>query len=80
MIWDVMVPIAEPMATRIAGIVMESAPPTVVAPRCVVSKLCRLRYGGSAHTWGFASYRASYDDYEDTDSPTACSPAAQRKP
>jgi len=29
-------------------------------------KLCRLRYGGSAHTWGFAIYRASHDDYEDS--------------
>ncbi|MGH8987036.1 MAG: hypothetical protein ACRDXC_00365 [Acidimicrobiales bacterium] len=29
-------------------------------------KLCRLRYGGSAHLWGFAIYRASHDDYEDT--------------
>jgi hypothetical protein len=29
-------------------------------------KLCRLRYGGSAHTWGFALYRASHDDYEDS--------------
>lgn len=29
-------------------------------------KLCRLRYGGSAHTWGFALYRASHDDYQDT--------------
>lgn len=29
-------------------------------------KLCRLRYGGSAHTWGFAFYRASHDDYEDS--------------
>jgi len=28
-------------------------------------KLCRLRYGGSAHHWGFALYRASHDDYED---------------
>jgi hypothetical protein len=26
--------------------------------------LCRLRYGGSASTWGFAIYRASRDDYE----------------
>ncbi len=26
--------------------------------------LCRLRYAGSAHTWGFAIYRASHDDYE----------------
>jgi hypothetical protein len=30
-----------------------------------VLKLCRLRYGGSAHLWGFALYRASHDDYED---------------
>ena len=27
--------------------------------------LCRLRYAGSAHTWGFAIYRASHDDYQD---------------
>jgi len=33
-------------------------------------KLCRLRYGGSAHTWGFAIYRASHDDYEDSYLPT----------
>lgn len=25
-----------------------------------VQKLCRLRYGGMAHTWGFAIYRASH--------------------
>ena len=25
--------------------------------------LCRLRYGGSASTWGFAIYRASHDSY-----------------
>ena len=31
-----------------------------------IMKLCRLRYGGSAHTWGFAIYRASHDDYEDS--------------
>lgn len=31
-----------------------------------VLTLCRLRYGGSAHTWGFALYRASHDDYDDT--------------
>ena len=29
-------------------------------------KLCRLRYGGSAHLWGFAIYRASHNDYEDS--------------
>ena len=33
-------------------------------------KLCRLRYGGSAHMWGFAMYRASHDDYEDSVLPT----------
>jgi hypothetical protein len=35
-----------------------------------VIKLCRLRYGGSAHHWGFAIYRASHDDYEDSYLPT----------
>ena len=35
-----------------------------------VLKLCRLRYGGSAHLWGFAIYRASHDDYEDSYLPT----------
>ena len=33
-------------------------------------KLCRLRYNGSAHLWGFAIYRASHDDYEDSFLPT----------
>lgn len=33
-------------------------------------KLCRLRYNGSAHLWGFAIYRASHDDYEDNILPT----------
>ena len=28
--------------------------------------LFRLRYVGSASTWGFAIYRASHDDYEDS--------------
>ena len=28
-------------------------------------RLCRLRYRGSAHHWGFALYRASHDDYQD---------------
>jgi hypothetical protein len=28
--------------------------------------LCRLRYGGSSQRWGFAIYRASHDDYEDS--------------
>lgn len=30
-----------------------------------VLPLCRLRYAGSAHRWGFAVYRASRDDYAD---------------
>ncbi len=29
-------------------------------------QLCRLRHGGSAHLWGFALYRASHDDYENS--------------
>jgi hypothetical protein len=33
-------------------------------------KLARLRYRGSAHHWGFAIYRASHDDYEDSLYPT----------
>lgn len=28
--------------------------------------LCRLRYGGSASTWGFAIYLASRDGYENS--------------
>jgi hypothetical protein len=39
-------------------------------PDGTVLKLCRLRYGGSAHTWGFALYRASHDDYQDNFLPT----------
>jgi hypothetical protein len=31
-----------------------------------ITKLCRLRYNGSAHQWGFAIYRASHNDYEDS--------------
>jgi len=33
-------------------------------------RLCRLRYTGSAQDWGFAIYRASHDDYEDSFLPT----------
>jgi hypothetical protein len=40
---------------------------------------CRLRYAGSAHTWGFAIYRASHDDYEDSILP-ATPPAPPKKP
>jgi hypothetical protein len=28
--------------------------------------LCRLRYNGSANLWGFAIYRASHHDYQDS--------------
>ena len=31
-----------------------------------IMPLCRLRYGGSASIWGFAIYRASHDDYQDS--------------
>ena len=27
--------------------------------------LCRLRYGGSAHSFGFAIYSAAHDRYQD---------------
>ena len=33
-------------------------------------RLCRLRYTGSPRAWGFATYRASHDDYEDSFLPT----------
>lgn len=41
-----------------------------VLPDGEVLRLCRLRYVGSAHDWGFAIYRASHDDYEDSFLPT----------
>jgi hypothetical protein len=28
--------------------------------------LCRLRYAGYANSWGFAIWRASHDDYQDS--------------
>lgn len=31
-----------------------------------IQKLCRLRYSGSASTWGFAIYLASNDSYQDS--------------
>jgi hypothetical protein len=33
-------------------------------------RLCRLRYVGLASEWGFAIYRASHDDYEESFLPT----------
>jgi hypothetical protein len=44
-----------------------------VLPDGEVLKLARLRYGGSASRWGFAIYRASHDDYEDSYLPTGYS-------
>jgi hypothetical protein len=41
-------------------------------------KLCRLRYTGSASTWGFAIYRASHNDYEDNVLPNGSPQAAPR--
>jgi hypothetical protein len=35
-------------------------------PDGTATPLCRLRYRGSAHQWGFAIYRASHDDYQDS--------------
>ena len=35
-----------------------------------VTPLFRLRYAGSASRWGFAIYRASHDDYEESFLPT----------
>ena len=35
-----------------------------------VLPLCRLRYGGSATSWGFAIYLASKDGYQDSFLPT----------
>lgn len=35
-----------------------------------VQKLCRLRYARSASQWGFAIWRASHQDYEDSYLPT----------
>jgi hypothetical protein len=42
--------------------------------------LCRLRYAGSATSWGFAIYRASHDDYENPSCPAATRPAPRKKP
>lgn len=41
-----------------------------ILPNADVQRLCRLRYAGYANQWGFAIYRASHDDYEDSYLPT----------
>ncbi len=33
-------------------------------PDGTTEPLCRLRYGGVLHTWGFAIYRANHNDYQ----------------
>lgn len=38
---------------------------TGVLPSGERIRLCRLRYGGSAHSFGFAIYSAAHDRYED---------------
>jgi hypothetical protein len=40
-----------------------------VLPDGTTAPLCRLRYDGSAHRWGFAIYRASHEDYQDATLP-----------
>ena len=42
--------------------------------------LCRLRYAGSAPSWGFAIYRASHDDYEKSILPSGLPAGTPRKP
>jgi len=39
-------------------------------PNGEVLPLCRLRYAGSADTWGFAIYGAGHDDYQNSHLPT----------
>ena len=42
--------------------------------------LMRLRYAGSATTWGFAIYRASHDDYDKSLLPAATRPTPPKRP
>ena len=42
--------------------------------------LCRLRYGGSAHSFGFAIYSAARDRYEDSVLRTGFPPAPRKRP
>jgi hypothetical protein len=39
-------------------------------PDGTVLPLCRLRYAGYASSWGFAIWRASHEDYQDSYLPT----------
>jgi hypothetical protein len=42
--------------------------------------LMRLRYAGSATTWGFAIYRASHDDYDKSVLPSGYPAGTPKKP
>ena len=42
--------------------------------------LCRLRYAGHASIWGFAIYRASHDDYQDSYLPSGQPSGTPKKP
>jgi hypothetical protein len=42
--------------------------------------LFRLRYGGSAHSFGFAIYSAAHDRYQDALLRTGLRPAPRKKP
>ena len=42
--------------------------------------LCRLRYAGSATSWGFAIYRASHDDYDKSVLPSGFPAGTPKKP
>ncbi len=42
--------------------------------------LCRLRYGGSAHSFGFAIYSAARDRYQDALLRTGLPPALPKRP
>jgi len=43
-------------------------------------KLCRLRYTGYASRWGFAIWRASHDDYQDSWLPNGTPSGTPKKP
>jgi len=51
-----------------------------VLPGGQVIPLFRLRYGGSAHSFGFAIYSATHDRYEDASYSPATPPEPRRKP
>jgi len=51
-----------------------------VLPDGTVTTLCRLRYGGSAHQWGFAIYRASHSTTPSPSSRPACRSAPAKTP